>query len=187
MRISPVSSYKSNFQRFTGTENPITRRQFIQTGAMAAAGAVLAPAALVQTQIDWHLFEYERFNIEINKDYRVDPKYKDINVKQTLALFVSNRFGGKDGFTEIVANMTDDKTKKIIYGQVGGIIDAPHEGVERVVLFDYDEKVFLDTADKKVFEFVKKYVSLDSKFDLSNIVIVTRENGINKLVRGIRR
>ena len=185
MRISPISSYKSSPQRFTGTENPITRRQFIQTAGTVAAGAVLVPAAIAKPQQDWHIFDFERFNVEILKN-DFDPKYKDLGAKQTVDLFVTNRFGEKNGFTEIIARMTDDVSQKEIAGQVGAIIDAPHESVEKVLLFDFDEKLFLDTTDKDVFKFVKKYVDVDSKFDLSNIVIITRENGKPKLLRDIR-
>ena len=158
MRIAPVLPQTT----FTGN-NDINRRTFLKKvglgAAGVAAGAVIAPKALAQEQPKPVVFAREAFPLV---DYYAGP--------QTLTLRVANRQGNTNSFDTIWASLMDNHTQKTTDGKVVTLFDVPDKDVQRVVCYTFDGDRLVNTSNKNVFDFVKKFVS--STWNKSDISIV---------------
>ena len=150
------------FAAFTGNEN-INRRTFLKKiglgAAGVAAGAVMAPKALAQEQPKPVVFAREAF-----------PLIDSTGYSQTLTLRVGNTKGEKTGFDIITAELIDNHTKKETDGKVVTLFDVPDKGVQRVVCYQFDGNRLVDTGNKNVFDFAKKWIG--STWNKSDISIV---------------
>ena len=151
------------FAAFTGNE-AMNRRTFLKRAGAGVAGLAVAPAALAAgvkaAKQDPTPVVFAKGDFQLFTDYS----------SSTLTLRVTNTDGDNTNFNRVFGSLTDNHTQKTTHGRVVALFDVPDKQVQRVIVQTFDGNNLVDTGDKKVFEFVKKFV--DSPFNKSDIRIV---------------